>query len=248
MKPVLKSIAIMSVCGAAFSAANAIDVTHEIQEKMAKHLSDSGVASLQVAVAQNGNMIFEEAVGYANIENQVLATSKTIYRTASISKWFSASAAMRLVEQRRLSLDAEVQQYCTAFPKKEYKITAKQLLTHTSGLRHYPDLEKIPEHERNAILLGIMTRYTDRVAPLESFKEEALQFEPETDWNYSSHGYRLLGCMLEGVSGKNYTELMQQQIFTPSNMALTVDDDAWAIIPNRASEYRAMKSKTLYCP
>ncbi|MDZ7768080.1 MAG: serine hydrolase domain-containing protein [Woeseiaceae bacterium] len=69
--------------------------------------------------------------------------------------------------------------------------------------------------------------------------------KPGTDWLYSSFGYRLLGCVLEGASGRTYRSLLEEEVLEPAGMASTVPDDAWAIIPHRAAGYRLDRGKPL---
>lgn len=222
-----------------------------------EELTQSGTPSLQIAVAHNGEIIFEGAYGLADVENDVAATPDTRYRTASISKWMTATAAMRLVEQGKLDLDKPVQTYCPEYPEKRWTITVRNLLTHTSGIRHYADYDgelslassdaERAEIERRRYRdeLGEFTRYTDLVAPLENFKDDPLMFEPGTDWQYTSFGYRVLGCVLEGASRRPYRAIMRDDIFGPANMTGTVDDDAWEIVPHRAAGYRLIDGEPL---
>ena len=229
----------------------------QIAEAAQAELLRSGTPSLQVAVGYDGAVIFERAFGLADVENSVIATAETKYRTASVSKWLTATAAMRLVEQGKLDLDKPVQTYCPQFPKKRRPVSTRQLLTHTSGIRHYADYddelaaaktdaERIQvEIRRYRDELGEYTRYTDLTAPLENFKNDALTFAPGTDWLYSSFGYRVLGCVLEGASGRSYRTLMDEEVFGPAGMNHTLADDAWAIVPHRASGYRLDREKPL---
>ena len=239
------------------SSANAQTLQEDIEAVLLAELKTSGVPSLQVAVGKHGKMLFEGAVGLADVENSVPATSESRYRSASISKWFTATAALHLAERDRLQLDAPVQEYCPQFPTKPWPITTQQLLTHTSGIRHYADYESelsraTNVEERNDIerrrsrdALGKLTRYTDIVATLDNFKDDPLVFEPGTDWLYSSFGYRLLGCVVEGASGRSYRSYLEEELFTPAGMANTIPDDAWEIVPNRAGGYRLDRGEPL---
>ena len=245
------------VCLLLIAPTNAQVLHEEIDGAIQSELRTSGVPSLQVAIGHKGEVIFEGAFGLADLESNVPATPLTKYRTSSVSKWLTATAAMMLAEQGRLDLDKPVQQYCPHFPQKTWPITTRQLLTHRSGIRHYADYESelsqaISDEERadikqkrNRDVLGTYTRYTDVVAPLGSFKDDPLVFEPGTSWLYSSFGYRLLGCVLEGASGQNYRSLMESTVIDPTGMTGTIPDDAWAIIQNRAAGYRLDRGEPL---
>ncbi len=222
-----------------------------------EELNESGVPSLQIAVGHDGKVIFEGAYGLADVENDVPATPKTRYRTASVTKWMTATATMGLVEKRKLDLDGPVQAYCPQFPEKRWPVTTRQLLTHTSGIRHYADYDSALaeaktdaelaeiERRRDRSRLGEYTRYTDVIAPLENFKDDPLVFEPGSGWLYTSFGYRVLACVLEGAAGRSYREIMTREVFDRAGMADIVDDDAWAIIPRRAAGYRLVSGEPL---
>lgn len=230
---------------------------HEIASAAMDELQQSGTPSLQIAVAQDGQVIFQGAYGLADVENSVTATPETRYRTASISKWFTASAAMILADQGALDLDVSIQTYCPQFPEKRWPITTRQLLTHTSGIRHYAnydaELDQATsasarddiEKRRTRDQLGTYTRYTEVVTTLDNFKEDPLLFEPGSNWSYSSYGYRVLGCVIEGAAKQPYRTALKNLVFEPAGMVDTVDDDAWSIVPNRVSGYRLSRSEPL---
>ena len=228
-----------------------------IDHSAAKELKESGIPSLQLAIGYKDSILFERAYGFADLENKVPATSMTEYRTASISKWWTATLTMILVSQGKLNLDIPIQTYCSHFPIKKWPITARQLLTHTAGIRSYLTLEEELSKAKNAEdsslakgrynleLLGQYTRYTNLKESLGNFKQDPLLFEPGTSWSYSSQGYRVLGCVLEDVTGTPYASLMKQMIFNPGGMSNTLVDDSWAIIPNRASGYQIEEGKAI---
>ena len=229
----------------------------EVITKMAiEELRQSGTPSLQIAIGFKDSILFENAYGLADIENNVKATIKTKYRTASVSKLWTATLTMMLVNQGKLNLDTPIQKYCSYFPEKDFAISTRQILTHTSGIRHYADYETQLSKATNAIdsmnversrmkdKLGTFTRYTNLSTPLDNFKNDPLKFKPGTDWLYTSFGYRVLGCIIEGASGKSYISLMDE-LFQTANMENTTVDDAWAIVPNRASGYRIESDRAI---
>jgi serine beta-lactamase-like protein LACTB len=221
-----------------------------IRDAAEREMKRAGAPSVQIAASYDSVTRVNRAFGTANVEHNVAATTTTRYRMASVAKWFTATEAMRLAATGRFDLDAPIQAYCPRFPRKRWPVTARQLLTHTSGLRHDHDYDREltdakTDAERLAVVirrereaLGRFTRYSDVIAPLANFADDALLFEPGTEWSYSSPDYRVLSCVLEGAAGKPFTRLMQEDIFTPAGMAHTVPDDAWAIIPERAGLYQ----------
>jgi CubicO group peptidase (beta-lactamase class C family) len=225
----------------------------EIELAIRAELEQSGVPSLQVAVGRKGEIVYDGAFGLADLEQYVAASPETRYRSASISKWLTATATMKLVEQGRLDLDQSIHEYCPQFPKKRWRITARHLLTHTSGIRDYADYEAELaqaasdderadiERRQNRDALGTYTRYTDVIAPLVNFKDDPLVFEPGTAWLYTSFGYRVLACVIEGVAGQTYQSLLDAEVLEPAGMTRTVADDAWTVVPNRAAGYRLIR-------
>jgi CubicO group peptidase (beta-lactamase class C family) len=205
------------------------------------------VVGLQVAVGIGDEVAWSSGYGMADLEHESPVTSETRFRTASISKWMTATAAMRLVEQGHLDLDAPVQQYCSAYPEKRWTVTTRNLLMHRAGVRHYWGANREPRNtpEERAHLrelsdqerLWMSVRYTGVIRPLDRFKNDTLLFEPGTQYRYTSFGYRLVGCVLQGAGGAMYAELMDDLVFDPAGMTHTINDDAFAIIPGRARGY-----------
>lgn len=105
-------------------------------------MTASKVPGLSVAVVQDGEVGWSAGFGMADLENSVPATSQTVYRIGSISKSLTAMAAMAQWEKGKLNLDSPVQNYCPAFPQKQWPVTTRQLLGHLGGVRYY----KVPEY------------------------------------------------------------------------------------------------------
>jgi len=199
-----------------------------INSLVTSHLSSHHVPGLSVAVIERGHVIFTGGYGFADVENRVPATADTVYRIASISKSVTATAAMKLVEAGKLDLDAPIQRYCSDFPKKPWPITARELLSHQSGIRDYRNDEE-----------SINTRhYTSISEALTQFANDPLEFEPGTRMQYTSYGYILLGCVIEGASGTSYDRYMRRAVFEPAQMPSTRLDNVFAIIPHRARGYK----------
>jgi CubicO group peptidase (beta-lactamase class C family) len=199
------------------------------------YIADHHVPGLSLAVVVDGRVALAEGYGLADIENDVPATADTVYRIASVSKPVTATAAMKLVEAGKLDLDAPMQKYCPAFPAKQWTMTTRQLLTHQSGIRDYRDDAE-----------SINTRHYKSInEALNQFAGDPLQFEPGTKMQYTSYGYIVLGCVIEGASSESYDSYMRQAVFEPSHMTVTRLDDVFAIIPHRAHGYVAGPDGTL---
>ncbi|HLM60831.1 MAG TPA: serine hydrolase domain-containing protein, partial [Pyrinomonadaceae bacterium] len=190
--------------------------------------------ALSVAVVADGQMRFSKGYGLADVENSVPAKADTAYRLASIAKSITATAIMQLVEQGKLDLEAPIQKYCTAYPEKQYPINARQLLTHLTGIRHNKPEEVFSTKHFSSINDALST-----------FKDDALLHEPELKYSYSTPGYTLLGCAIEGASGVSYLDYVRENIFKPAGMTRTAADDVYAVIPNRARGYRKTSTNEL---
>ena len=209
----------------------------QIHAAVSKFMTSAHVPGVSVSVVENGALVWSSGFGMADLENFVPATENTLYRLASISKSLTAIGAMQLVEHGKLDLDAPVQKYCPAFPQKESAITTRQVLGHLGGIRHY--LED-PTKDRE---LG-NTKHFDKPieAGLNFFKDDPLVAKPGTEFHYSTQGFTLVGCVIEGASGKSYVDYMREQVFTPADMSVTQPDQRFSIIPHRTRFYQLNKA------
>ena len=99
--------------------------------------NDNDLPGLSVAVAVDGEIVFSEGVGYAELQNHTPATGRTVHNVGSVSKVLAVVGLMQLVEQGKVDLDATLQTYMPWYPEREFPITVRHILTHTSGIRHY---------------------------------------------------------------------------------------------------------------
>jgi CubicO group peptidase (beta-lactamase class C family) len=186
------------------------------------------IPGLTVAVGARTRLAWVQGFGTADLENSVAATSETAYRIGSISKPITAVAVMQLAERGRLDLDAPVQKYVPSFPAKPWPITARQLLAHMSGIRHYRSDEEVDSTRH----------YTNLLDPLRAFAADPLLFEPGTGYSYSTYGYGLLGAVVEAASGMRFLDRLRASVFAPAGMEHTGADDVFQIVPHRAHGYR----------
>jgi CubicO group peptidase (beta-lactamase class C family) len=183
-------------------------------------------------VVENGQYEWGTGFGLADLENNVPASEHTLFRLASISKSLTATAAMQLWERGQLDLDAPIQKYCPAFPQKPWPLTTREVLGHLGGIRHYKSgSQEDPE-------VGNTKHFDDPVqAGLKFFENEPLLSQPGAQFHYSTHGFTVVGCVMEGASGGKYTEFMRQNVFAPAGMEHTQADNRFAIVPYRTRFY-----------
>jgi CubicO group peptidase (beta-lactamase class C family) len=189
-------------------------------------MSRLGIPGLSLAIGDGGELRFAAAWGFADVENAVVAAPDTVYRYASVSKPITAVAALQLVERGRLELDAPAWKYCGAYPPKPWTVTPRQLLCHQGGVRNYRVGEALQ-----------LRRYSSVPEALVVFKDDPLAYQPGTSVVYSTYGYCLLGCVVEGAAGRPFAEVLREDVFAPAGMTTTQVDDARVLIPRRANGY-----------
>jgi len=212
------------------SAAKIQEIDAAVQSWMAK----TKAPALSVAIVMDNQLRYAKGFGLADLENQIPAAANTSYRLASITKSLTATAVMQLVEKGKIDLDAPIQKYCPAFPEKQWTITVRHLLTHQSGIRH---------HHFDEILST--KHFNDINSALRVFKDSPLLHEPGAKYTYSTPGYVVLGCVIEGASGMKYADILRENILKPAGMKDTQVDDVYAIIPHRARGYRKTTSNEI---
>jgi len=172
----------------------------------------------------------------ADLENSVPATSRTLYRLGSVSKPLTATAALQLWERGKIDLDAPVQKYCPTFPQKEWPITTRELLGHLGGIRHYKsDSQDDPE-------IGNTKHFDSLADGIKFFANDPLIAKPGTKFHYSTMGYTLVGCAIEGASGEKFVDYIRENVFLPAGMTGTQADNLISIIPYRTRYYSKNKS------
>ncbi len=190
-------------------------------------LASTGAPSASIALVQDGMVTYARAYGKSRLAPVMAATTSTRYAVDSVSKEFTAAAALLLVEQGKLSLDDTAGKW---FPDlgDASKVTVRQLLTHTSGLRDFWPQDFVPPEMRHPTSIeGILDEWARR----------PLDFEPGTDWQYSNTGFVLAAAIVEKVSGQPLLEFLQQHIFAPLHMDHVTEDDTQPLSPTDAAAY-----------
>jgi serine beta-lactamase-like protein LACTB len=193
-------------------AIDTVSIASAVSAWMQRHRAPG----LSVAIALDGQPAWSSGFGLADLERGVSATPRTSYRLASVTKSITAAAVMLLAEKGALDLDAPIQTYCPAYPAKRWPITARLLLAHLAGVRHHGWRESMWPNTRH---------FESVTAALDRFKNDDLVVEPGTQYRYSSPGYTILGCAIEGASGMSYATFVREHIFAPSGMVNTFPED-----------------------
>lgn len=197
-----------------------------IDDIVAAELAVQKVPGVTLAVVKNGKPIKVAAYGLANVEHDVPATRETVYQSGSVGKQFTAAAVMLLVDDGKLDLDASIRRYLPDAPSIWQPVTIRHLLTHTSGLADWNELNRSIErddHTEDQLLEKLFTRKLD--------------FAPGERFDYSNTGYALLGILVSKVSGRFYGDVLRERLFAPLGMSTRIISEA-DIIPHRAAGYR----------
>jgi len=187
---------------------------------------------VSVAVAVDGQIVYSEGFGYADLEQRVPAWPTTKFRIASVSKPLTATALMQLVERGKIDLDAPVQKYVPSFPDKGAPLTIRMLAGHLAGIRHYKGDEFTISRHYDTVLDGIKI-----------FADDPLVSPPGKEYHYSSYGFNLLSAVIESASGENFLTYMHDHVFAPLGLRNTLPDQPTEIILERARFYRRTKDK-----
>jgi len=181
-------------------------------------------------IAENGKVVYKGAFGMANMEWNIPNTPDTRFRLGSITKQFTATATLQLVEQGKIKLDGKITDYLPDYRKDTGdKVTIHHLLTHTSGIPSYTGQPGFFENvSRNPYKVDEFVK---------KYASGNLEFEPGSKFSYNNSGYFLLGAIIERVTGKPYEQVLKENIFDPLGMKNSGYDRHATIIPKRASGY-----------
>jgi len=173
----------------------------------------SGMPGFVIAINVDGKTVLQEGYGYANLETKEKMTPQHLFRVASHSKTFAATALMQLQEQGKLRIDDPVVQYLPWLAEHDdqrmKKVTIRQLMSHSAGM----------------IRDGLDGDYWQRLRPfpnLEQLKKETMEAHLVLDSNvqmkYSNFGYSLLGLIIEAASGQTFKEYVEKNVLQPLDL------------------------------
>jgi CubicO group peptidase (beta-lactamase class C family) len=204
---------------------------------VANALADGPVAGMSVAVIRGRDTIVMKGYGFADIENDVAATARSVYRIGSITKQFTAAAVMQLVEQNKVALDDSIGKYLPHLAGSWRGATIRQLLNHTSGIPSYTSAgprwtRRMREDLAHDSLLAIVAGDT-------------LDFAAGSAWRYNNTGYYLLGMLIERVTGRSYADDIAERFAKPLGLTSTLYCETQPIIKRRAQGYQVAPDKKL---
>ncbi|MBX7170543.1 MAG: beta-lactamase family protein [Pyrinomonadaceae bacterium] len=198
----------------------------KVDDFVKSQLAEKHIPGVAIAVIKNGKIIKTKGYGLASVEFDIAATPESVFEIGSVSKQLTAAGILLLMQDGKLNLDEKISKYLPNTPTAWEKVTVRNLLTHTSGIKSYSSLDGFNLSKR--------MKRDDFIKALSPYP---LDFETGTNYIYSNSGFNLLAFIIESVSGKSYWDFMRERIFNPLGMTKTADRDPNFIIKNRATGY-----------
>ncbi|MDZ7777258.1 MAG: serine hydrolase domain-containing protein [Bacteroidales bacterium] len=191
---------------------------------------DKGMGSL--SIFHDGKEVYQNATGYASVEDNIPATPETEYRAGSVSKIYTATIIMKLVEDKQLSLDEKLASF---YPDIENaaKITIEHLLQHRSGIFNFTSAKNYQKWMEQKVTPEQL---------IDTIRSKGSVFEPGEKMEYSNSNYVLLTYIAEKVTGKDFGQLLREIIFEPCNLTNTEYGDKIEPKKNEAYSYARLNS------
>lgn len=224
MRLVLQASLVLALLGGLCRAQDFTQVSRLLDAEKAKNK----IPGYAAAVYYRGNLLWARGTGIADLKTNRAVRRDTPFRLASISKPISAVALLYLFEQRKVQLKDEVRKHCPAWPVKAFPSTLEQLLGNTGGIRHYRGQEDANN----------LTAYAGVVDSLKKFALEPLAYEPGSKYLYSTYGWNLVGCAIEGAGGMSYEKWLEDKVFATVGMYNSGLDHGRGASARRAQGYR----------
>ncbi|CAG0921231.1 unnamed protein product [Notodromas monacha] len=232
-------------------------ITHA-RELCSRRKDETGAPGMTIAVSVDGEVVYTEGFGYADVEQRVKCVPDTVMRIASISKSMTMAMAAKLMEEGKLDLDKPVQDYVKYFPEKSIDgekvvITTRHLVSHLGGIRHYEKKkfdESNEETSGNKRSVGTNTKVADEFQlpeyylkenfksveqSVKLFKDDELMHKPGEKFLYTTHGWTLVSAVIEAAAGKPFAKLAEEY-FHLWGMRRTFLDENAPIIYGRSRQ------------
>ncbi len=214
------------------------DLNDAVDEVFA-HINVDRQPGCVAGVIYNGQYIHKAGYGLANLEYRIPMTPRSVFRTGSLSKQFTAMAVAILAERDEIDLDADVHEYLPELREYGHEVTVRQMIHHLSGMGDY-DPELFTKADGAEFRFGNEDYWT-----IEEFYAAVAQvpliLEPGTQWEYSNLGYFLLSQVVERASGKSLRAFAAEEIFGPLQMKSSLfNDNVNQPVMNRTDGYRLM--------
>jgi CubicO group peptidase (beta-lactamase class C family) len=189
-------------------AGNSNDLWNRLGDYVTAQMEKRGVPGVAIGILHNGSMQ-TAGFGVTNVDHPLPVTDETLFQIGSISKTFTGTLIMRLVEEGKVDLDATVRTYIPDFKVADAetaeRVTVRHLLTHMAGWEGDFFHDTGPGDDA-------LARYVADMADL-------AQLAPvDTVWSYNNAGFVLLGCIIEKVTGERYQHVLKERVLDPLSL------------------------------
>ena len=195
--------------------------------------NEKGMGS--ISIFKNKSEIYQNSFGFADIENKIRSTKKTKYRIGSVSKTFTATVIMQLIDENKLSLETKLADFYSEVPNAK-EITIAQLLRHRSGLYNFTNSEDYQ---------NLMVKPHSKSEVLKIFIENGIVFKPDEKAEYSNTNYVLLSYIAEKIEQKEFSEILNKRIIVPCRLKNTYYGGKINTAENEALSYTKIYSWNL---
>lgn len=217
----------------ASAAAQSVPADVRVDAFIDAEMAGKRIPGLALAVLRNGRLVLTGTYGFANLETETPVRPSSVFELASLTKPFTAMAAMLLVQDGRIGLDDPLAKYIDGAPDDWKAVKISHLLSHTAGF-----VELVEPEWAGSPLMDVTTKLQ-----LELIMREPRLFPPGANASYSDPGYFLLGMVIEKASGLRYADFMARRIFEPLEMTSTSILDQHRIIKGRVAPYAIRRGR-----
>ncbi len=209
-----------------------------LEDKIDRQLSQldlSNKPGIEVFVKKDTNVLYHKAFGKSDLKSNQDLNINSVFNIASVSKEFTAIAILQLAEKGKLNVDDTITKYIQGLPNQYNTIKIEHLLSHTSGIKRYMDMEWA-ENEANKQFDSIneVIRY---------YKKDSLNFNPGGLHSYANMNYLMLSSIIESVSNKSYETYLDEYIFEPLGMNDTFFPEDGKTYPEKPIGYEVKESE-----
>jgi CubicO group peptidase (beta-lactamase class C family) len=190
-------------------------------------LTEQNLPGVSAAVGAGGQLVWAEGFGFADLDSRATVTPHTRFRIGTTSTVLTSVAVGLLVEQGKLNLDDSVQKYVPDWGGKQWPVTLRQVMGHVAGVSR--------DSGDEGFLLS--KRCEKTIEGVQLIANDALRFEPGTEYRFSNYGFIIVSAAVEAAAGEPFLTFMRKQIFEPLGMNDTMADFTREPIADRATSY-----------
>jgi CubicO group peptidase (beta-lactamase class C family) len=199
----------------------------QAREIVRASLSEGNLPGVSVAVGVGADIVWAEGFGFANFESSLPVTPDDRFQTGTVAMVFTSAAIGLLLEDGRIRLDDQIQAYVPEFPAKQWPVTIRQLMGHIGGAM-------TEDWDNGVLIYQHCERPTDA---LNLFGQDPLQFQPGSQFAFSTYGWILLSGAVETAAGKPFKAFLQDRVFRPLGMDHTVKQSGKEALPGEVTFY-----------